>query len=349
MLSRTPALCLRAVRFCCPRQVFPLLRLYGSPASQIYDRSSIATTRHISTTKAVSARGGGGAASVANAVRFVEEQTLESTRKDLASTLRDEIEGKTAPGLLEEHSDELVADLPGFGVVEGEEDVRIVWQVAPYSVEVVFEKPTGDVNADGEGLGIEVSRELDEEQLAGLEAAEDARGQVEQRRGGRGGSEAQAAAEDGEDDDEGDDDEEEQEDEESSSDSSDDEDDENNQVMFEVKVARAGSTRPIGLWCMAGLDNRLYVEQVFVESGAPLNFASLSEEVQDRVYDFLDSIKVDDRFGFYMRRRFYKIKREQAKDTLSALLELVEPGEEAEPKKNEKKKDGKKPKKPANK
>jgi hypothetical protein len=73
-----------------------------------------------------------------------------------------------------------------------------------------------------------------------------------------------------------------------------------------------------------GLDNRLYVEQVFVDSAPPLNFASLSEPVQDRMYDFLDSIHVDDRLGFYMRRRFYKSKREGGRAILTAMAELVE-------------------------
>ena len=51
---------------------------------------------------------------------------------------------------------------------------------------------------------------------------------------------------------------------------------------------------------------------------------SLADDVQDRMYDFLDTVKVDDRFGFYMRRRFYKVKRLAARETLTAFVDLLE-------------------------
>ncbi len=92
------------------------------------------------------------------------------------------------------------------------------------------------------------------------------------------------------------------------------------------------------------MDNRLYVQQVMVGANPALNFTSLGEQTQDRIYDFLDKVKVDDFFGFYMRRTYYKTKgvqsRKQTKKgskifvdrcvgaVLSGLVDLVEEGAE---------------------
>lgn len=84
-----------------------------------------------------------------------------------------------------------------------------------------------------------------------------------------------------------------------------------------------------------------------MDSSPPLNFASLSEATQDRIYDFLDTIRVDDRLGFFMRRRFYKAKRLQSRETLAALVDLVDQSE-AEARPPPKKDDDKKKKKKKN-
>jgi hypothetical protein len=204
--------------------------------------------------------------------------------------------------------------------------------VEPYAVEVLYSKPTGLIDVDEEGLGMDLVHDLDEAQLHALEKQEEA------MLTGKGAKGVVVNEELEEDEDEGlmideEDFEDEDEDEE-------DEDDEESKVMFEVKLSSQGK-KPVDLWCMAGLDNRLYVEQIYLEDAAPLNFNSLSEGVQDRMYDFLDSIRLDDRFGFYMRRRFYKARRTSAKRTLKALAELVEVEEEGGGKKKNKKKDKK--------
>ena len=109
----------------------------------------------------------------------------------------------------------------------------------------------------------------------------------------------------------------------SSSDEHEHEEEEDDDVLFEVMLQKDGAARPVRLLCSAGLDNRLYVEQLLGEDTPPINFPSLNEQVQDRVYDFLDGLSVDDRFGFFMRRQHYKARRHAAKSSLSALLENV--------------------------
>ncbi len=274
------------------------------------------------------------------------EETTEQVRRDLENRLKQEVTTKTTPSVLESHADE-VLESTGAAVVEDEAEVRLTWTVAPYTVEVTYEKPTSVIDVTGEGLGIDIIHEMNEEQLAELAEAE--RQHALGRIGGGGGDhkgtgraiqrrgQAGLDEQDDGDDDEGDDDNDNDEDEdEDTSDDSEDSEDDDQQVLFEVKVTREGKPNPVGFWCLAGLDGRLYVEQVFTENKVPLNFSSLSENVQDRLYDFLDSIKLDDEFALVMRRRFYQTKRTGARETLEALVDLVamdEPEHKPEPKK----------------
>jgi hypothetical protein len=61
-----------------------------------------------------------------------------------------------------------------------------------------------------------------------------------------------------------------------------------------------------------------------------------------QVYDFLDAIKIDDTLGFYMRRLFYRFKREDASKVLTTLNKLVDGAEEKPKEKKGEKKQGKK-------
>lgn len=245
-------------------------------------------------------------------VRVVDgEESIEDIRRELSSLLKEEIETKTSVGVLEDHSDQFLADA---NAVCEEDDMRLVvsWKADPYVVNVVYEKPTTAVNADGEGLGMDIVQEVNEGQM------QEIKDRQEEEEGVR--REGVQEGDEDEDDDDVDEDLEEDDD--------DDFDDENDgsdqdEVIFEVTVRRENSENQVGLVCMAGLDNRLYVEQIFLEDSPPLNFASLTEAVQDRMYDFLDAIKLDDRFGFFMRRRLYKVRRVQAKRTLDVVLDLV--------------------------
>ena len=207
-------------------------------------------------------------------------------------------------------------------VEETAQDLRITWEVAPYSMELLYEKPTSEVNADGEGLGMDIVHDLDEQQLEFMYKQEqklmDASGGSPAA--GRIAVSEQLAEDENDDGDDEDEDEFEEYDEEDEDDDAHEE-----QINFEVNLTAQGKPG-MGLICMAGHNNRLYVEEIRMGSAAevpPLSFSSLSEDVQNRLYDFLDSVKIDDRLGFYMRRRYYRSKRIAAHDTLSALAELV--------------------------
>jgi len=67
-----------------------------------------------------------------------------------------------------------------------------------------------------------------------------------------------------------------------------------------------------GKWVLggfAGKDNRLYIEDMSIAHGdeAPdqsleaLPFESLSDELQDRIYDFLDEVAVDDQLAHFVK------------------------------------------------
>lgn len=192
--------------------------------------------------------------------------------------MKEEIEEKTSPGILEDHSDEFLQHSGGV-IEESEAELRLTWSAPPYSVEVVYEKPTGPIDVDGEGLGMDIVHELNEDQLRGLEQAEKEHsvhqgkavgggGPGAGKRGAVGAPEEQADDEDDEDvndeverpcvlcacfcsiprgkkqDDEDDEDED-------SSSSSDEDEDEEEQVLFEVKLQKEGAAKPVGFWCMA--------------------------------------------------------------------------------------------------
>jgi len=279
---------------------------------QIYERSGMNAARQFSSSKLVVNRS---FSSDFGGVRVSDgTESIEDVRKDLGGLLREEIDEKTGKGVMEDHSNEF-EDSSMAKIEEDNDEFKISWVVEPYLVEVLYAKPSGLIEVDEEGLGMDLVHELDEGQLHELEKQEEA--MLAGKRAANGVVVNEAELEEDEDDrlviDEEDFEDEDEE----------DEDDEENKVTFEVKLSAEGK-KPVDLWCMAGLDNRLYVEQIYLEDAPPLNFNSLSEGVQDRMYDFLDSIKLDDRFGFYMRRRFYKAKRVGAKRTLKALAELVE-------------------------
>lgn len=236
-------------------------------------------------------------------VRIVEDESADEVRKDLVSMLKDELD-VTEPGIMEEHSNEFLSDA-GATVEESMDEIVIKWSVPPYMVEVLYEKPMGPVTLDGPGLGSDIVHDLDEEEMATLERDE----------------QGQAVNDDNDDGDEND--EEDDEDDEDDEDEYSSDEDDSEEVNFEVNLAAEGK-KPVNLLCMAGMDNRLYVEKIYVEASPPINFDSLSEDVQDRMYDFLDSVKVDDRFGFFMRRRFYKTKRLGARETLTAFMDLLD-------------------------
>lgn len=227
-------------------------------------------------------------------------------------------------------------------IKETETELCVDWRVDPYSIFTRYEKPTSPVNADEKGLGMDTVYDMDEADLKQFGEYE------KQQRDKKHVVVARRDKEDDEDDegecvwvaldcacsfyffakdDEGDERGDEY-DEDDQDDEGNEEDEEEEAVMFEVRLEKEKSP-PVSLLCVAGDDSRLYVEQLAMEGKAPVNFESLPETVRDRFYDFLDHIKVDDVFSNYIRRQYYKAKREAAKSTLEAFLEYVKPEAEA--------------------
>jgi hypothetical protein len=91
-------------------------------------------------------------------------------RKDLAAILKEEIE-TTRSASLEDHGEKFLT-VANAVAVDSEAEVRISWSAPPYTVEVVYEKPSGPIDIDEESLGLDLLHELDEEQMRGLEMAE---------------------------------------------------------------------------------------------------------------------------------------------------------------------------------
>lgn len=59
------------------------------------------------------------------------------------------------------------------------------------------------------------------------------------------------------------------------------EEEEEEDVEFHITVSRGDSE--VAFICSSGTDNRLYVDHIAVETGAPVNFDSLDDAVQDKV------------------------------------------------------------------
>ncbi len=84
--------------------------------------------------------------------------------------MKEEIE-TTRSSSLEDHGDKFLSQANAVAV-DTDGEVRISWAAPPYTVEVVYEKPSGPIDIDEESLGLDLLHELDEDQMRGLEMAE---------------------------------------------------------------------------------------------------------------------------------------------------------------------------------
>lgn len=272
------------------------------------------------------------------AVRIVEsEETLQTVRKDLAELIRQELEDKGAPGAYEETAEEQFLAKTNAVVTEDADQIKVQWRVDPYSVQVVFDKPSGVVSADADGLAMDQFHNMNEADLAAA-AQEEAALQQQSKK-----SDENDEDEDNEDDDQRNEDDYDNEPEE-----------EEEQVLYEGK--REASARAWGgvlsIVCVAIVDMGCAIRSVAAEGwcraphlaavlvGArqplvcraahqvrnekwrmqnvewcvavgermadvldsgedkpPVVFESLSEALQDRTYDLLDMVGVDDILG----------------------------------------------------
>eukprot|EP01118_Nematostelium_gracile_P016347 TRINITY_DN6748_c0_g1_i1.p1 TRINITY_DN6748_c0_g1~~TRINITY_DN6748_c0_g1_i1.p1 ORF type:complete len:346 (-),score=107.31 TRINITY_DN6748_c0_g1_i1:102-1139(-) len=87
------------------------------------------------------------------------------------------------------------------------------------------------------------------------------------------------------------------------------------------------------LYGFAGLDDRLYINEMLCETGSTLTddkksycvFDDLSDPMQDRIYDYLDELGVDDRMAHFVKSTVVREKKESDIAFLNNFKEILKP------------------------
>jgi len=78
----------------------------------------------------------------------------------------------------------------------------------------------------------------------------------------------------------------------------------------------------------AGVDNRLYLDEMVVQKEGEQEasfciFDDLSDEIQDRIYDYLDSLGVDDKLALFVKQHVVRKKSESDVNFLKKFKQLI--------------------------
>lgn len=105
------------------------------------------------------------------------------------------------------------------------------------------------------------------------------------------------------------------------------EDDAPKEVGVDVHIQVADkSGKPKGEFVIrgfAGVDNRLYAESVEIDGAAPLDWYALQDDTQDRLYDLLDAVGVDDQLSLFVKQRVLIAEIDGEVSALESLKKLL--------------------------
>jgi len=78
----------------------------------------------------------------------------------------------------------------------------------------------------------------------------------------------------------------------------------------------------------SGIDNRLYINEILVEKTGDKEashcvFDDLSDEIQDRIYDYLDSLEVDDKLALFVKQIVARKRSESDINFLKKFKQLI--------------------------